>query len=154
MVGIADELMSKVAYGVAQRAAIGAGLSMFDMLSDVVMIVDYFATGRDGYAYMLLGTVGANLFLQLLIVHWQTRGLKKCRRRTAATEAFAVVTFVKPGLDAWRVASGAEQALGSTFDPLIEMMMSRCFEMVAEAIPGEPTFFHLHLFLTPKNRNY
>ena len=52
------------------------------------------------------------------------------------TELLAVFTFTKPGLDAYRVASGAEQPAGSPISPLTEMVMTKGGEMIFEALPG------------------
>jgi hypothetical protein len=43
---------------------------------------------------------------------------------------------MKPGVEAFRVASGAEQENGAAFTPLIEMMITKCGELFFEAIPG------------------
>ena len=51
-------------------------------------------------------------------------------------EMLSVVTFVKPGLDAHRVASGAEHLQGAAVAPLTEMIMTKAGELVFEAIPG------------------
>jgi hypothetical protein len=66
----------------------------------------------------------------------QTQGLKKDKWRTALVEMLSVVTFTKPGVDAYRVASGAAQLAGAAFDPLAEMMYTKGGELVFEAVPG------------------
>ncbi|GMI54871.1 hypothetical protein TeGR_g840, partial [Tetraparma gracilis] len=136
LVAIADELMGKVAYGVKVRAAIGATFSIMDMVSDTVIIVDYYATGRSGYANLMVGLVLGNIIIQILIVYVQSRSIGNSRWRTFFFDSLAVVTFVKPGLDAWKVASGQEQLPGAALDPLVEMMFGKTVEMVFEGIPG------------------
>ena len=42
----------------------------------------------------------------------------------------------KPALDAYRVASGAEQEKGQILDPVTEMTCMKGIEMFAESIPG------------------
>lgn len=118
------------------RAFGGAGLSFGDMISDAYMINTFYKTGKRGTANGLLAMVGSNLAIQVLIVWCQTQGLKKHRRRTMLFEILPVVTFVKPGVDAFRVASGAEQVPGSAFTPLHEMVYTKGGELVFEAIPG------------------
>jgi len=49
MVAIAAELMSKVAYGVKVRAGLGAGLSMADMISDTIVILNFRRIGNMHY---------------------------------------------------------------------------------------------------------
>ena len=44
---------------------------------------------------------------------------------------------VKPGVDAWRVASDAEKEEGALIDPKAELNMLKVVELFLEAIPGE-----------------
>ena len=120
MDAIAAELMNKVAYGVKVRADLGAGLSMADMISDTVVILDFRRTGNMHYASLLMGMIGLNLVFQLLIAFLQTVGLKQSRMKSFLFEALSIVTFTKPGIDAWKVASGAEQPPGAVMNPLVE----------------------------------
>ena len=123
-------------YGVKARAAVGAAVSTSDMVSDGVVAADYFRTGRTGVAYALLAMVGTNMLMQLMITHVQTRGIKKGRARKVALEVAATLTCTKPGLDAWKVASGAEQQPGAVFTPLVEMVAGKAAEVAAEGVPG------------------
>jgi hypothetical protein len=161
MDAIAIELMSQVAYGVKVsqrsrgviivssrvkltflharpqfRAGLGASVSFADMLTDAYVIQLYFSTGRAGAAKSLLAMVCANMAYQSLIVFVQTIGLKKDRWRTMLLEFLSVVTFVKPGVDAWRVVSGAERKPGAPLSPLMEMVNTKSGELVFEAVPG------------------
>ena len=136
MTAIATELMDQVAYGVKARAAIGAGVSFGDMLSDAVMVDLYYKTDRPGTANALLGMVGASLVFQVTVTCIKCLGMKKDKWKTVLVETLTVVTFVKPGVDAYRVASGAEQAPSAGFSPLKEMLFTKCGELFFEAIPG------------------
>ena len=69
-------------------------------------------------------------------MYTQCQGLKKNRWRTALFEMLTVVSFVKPGMDAYRVASGAEQLPGAGVSPLTEMIYTKGCELFFEAIPG------------------
>jgi hypothetical protein len=80
--------------------------------------------------------VGANLAFQGLTVYQQVQGLKKNKWRTMLFEMLTVVSFVKPGIDAHRVASGAEQLPGAVMSPLMEMVTTKVGELFFEAIPG------------------
>ncbi|GMI53009.1 hypothetical protein TeGR_g2903 [Tetraparma gracilis] len=80
--------------------------------------------------------VGANLVFQLLVVYSKCHSIKKNKWRTMLFEVLSIVTFSKPGVDAYRVASGAETAEGSTMDPLGEMVYTKGGELVFEAVPG------------------
>ena len=111
-------------------------MSAADAISDAYMINEFYKMGEVRTANGLLAMVGANLGYQVLIVYGQTHGLKKDKWRTALFDVLAVLTFSKPGLDAYRVASGAEQLPGSAANPLIEMIGTKIGELVFEAIPG------------------
>ncbi|GMI28755.1 hypothetical protein TeGR_g8641 [Tetraparma gracilis] len=126
----------KVAWGVKFRAYLGAGVSAADGLSDAYMIKTFYDMGDTANAKGLLAMVGANLAGQGIIVYGQCQGLKKNRWKTALLEMLTVVSFVKPGLDAYRVASGAEQLPGAALSPLNEMIYTKGGELFFEAIPG------------------
>ena len=114
---------------------VGAALSTIDMVTDVQVIVEYLNTpGKEAYAYPLMGMVGTCLFLQLILVWLQTRKASKAKM---AKEMLIVLSGLKPGFDAYRVAKGAEQDVGAVFNPELEHVCTKSFEMVAESIPGE-----------------
>ncbi|GMI37645.1 hypothetical protein TeGR_g5344 [Tetraparma gracilis] len=136
MVAIAAELLSGVAWGVKARASIGAAVSFADLLSDAFVVKTYLDAGQKGDAVALMAMVGVNLLTQLLIVMLQNRGLKKDKVRTIVLESVAVVTFTKPGLDAYYVASSADMKEGASLNPIHEMGVTRVGEMVFEALPG------------------
>ncbi|GMI26372.1 hypothetical protein TeGR_g14547, partial [Tetraparma gracilis] len=136
MNAVAGAILAQVAWGVKFRAYLGAGVSAADGLSDAYMIKTFYDMGDTANAKGLLAMVGANLAIQGLIVYIQVQGLKKNRWRTALFEMLTVVSFVKPGLDAYRVASGAEQLPGAAVNPLTEMVFTKGGELFFEAIPG------------------
>ena len=136
MLGISTEMRAQVPYGVKLRAYLGAVVSAADALSDGFMIYEFIEMGETGTAKGLLAMVGANLGFQMLIVYIQTLGLKKDKWGTRLLEMLAVVTFVKPGVEAHRVASGAEQLPGAAVGPLMEMLYTKVGELFFEAIPG------------------
>jgi hypothetical protein len=111
-------------------------MSAADAISDAYMINEFYVMRKVSTANGLLAMVGANLGYQVLIVYGQTQGLKKDKWRTALVEMLSVITFTKPGLDAYRVASGAEQLTGAAMNPLMEMIYTKGGELVLEAIPG------------------
>ena len=73
------------------------------------------------------------LFLQLFVVVMQ--GSKR-GKLYMAREILIVLTGVKPGVDALRVASGARQMEGTVMDPRTELVATKCCELFAESIPG------------------
>ncbi|GMI58802.1 hypothetical protein TeGR_g3683 [Tetraparma gracilis] len=136
MNAVAGAILAQVAWGVKFRAWLGAGVSAADALSDAYMIKTFYDMGDTANAKGLLAMVGANLAYQMLIVYMQTQGLKKNKWRTALFEMLTVVSFTKPGFDAYRVASGTDQLPGAVLDPLAEMVWTKGGELFFEAIPG------------------
>tara|TARA_B110000305_G_C19242935_1_gene540817 strand:- start:461 stop:664 length:204 start_codon:yes stop_codon:yes gene_type:complete len=58
-------------------------------------------------------------------------------------EILYVVTFVKPVVDAYRVATGTVQQAHHITDPLTELIVTKCAEMFGESIPvGVIQLFH------------
>ena len=89
MLGISTELRTHVSSGVKFRAYLGAGVSAADMVSDSVMVSNYYAMGDAGTANGLLAMIAANLVWQALVVVVQTRGLGERKwkaRMYASTE--------------------------------------------------------------------
>ncbi|GMI34807.1 hypothetical protein TeGR_g8060 [Tetraparma gracilis] len=136
MNAVAGAILAQVAWGVKFRAWLGAGVSAADGLSDAYMVKTFYEMGDTANAKGLLAMVGANLAYQVLIVYLQMQGLKKNKWRTMLFEMLTAVLFVKPGMDAYRVASGAEQLPGAAVGPLQEMVYTKAGELFFEAIPG------------------
>jgi hypothetical protein len=139
MNAVAGAILAQVAWGVKARAYLGAAVSAADAVSDAFMIKTFFDIvnmGDTGNAKGLLVMVGANLAWQTFVVYVQVQGLKKEKWRTALFELLAVVSFCKPGVDAHRVASGAERLPGAALSPIVEMIIVKGGELFFEAIPG------------------
>jgi hypothetical protein len=130
------KLRAQVPLGVKIRTYLGAAVSAADGLSDGYMIRQFYEMGKRATANGLLVMVGTNLAFQLFVVWVQHHRLKKNKWKTMLWEALSVVTLVKPGVDAHRVASGAERVPGASLSPLSEMMYTKAGELVFEAIPG------------------
>jgi hypothetical protein len=130
---IAKRRLAAAPLGLKFRLAIGAGLSILDMLSDINNIRALFLAGRSTDAFVLLGMIALNLALQSLVVTLQNshRGL-----RAVLWELGVVFSLLKPGIDAARVAGGAERVEGAPLDPFVEMVICKMIEMTFESIPG------------------
>jgi hypothetical protein len=136
MVAIAKHLLASSDLGLKLRLFSGASLSILDLVSDVYMIVEFFSDDATrNIAYFNLGCVLLCMCLQLYCVYHQNakRGAKNI-----AIEMMYVVTAVKPGVDAARVAlQGIERDdKDSAADPMTEMNTNRVTEMFAESIPA------------------
>jgi len=132
VIGIAKELMMASKLGLAKRVALGAGLSIMDMITDTGVINSYRASGNTKAAYSLMAMIGSNMAVQLAITYLQNR--KKSKWVILREFAF-VVTFLKPGVDAYRVATGHEDE-DAVMNPLLEMSIGKSAELAFESIPG------------------
>ncbi|GMI34748.1 hypothetical protein TeGR_g13050, partial [Tetraparma gracilis] len=128
----------------------GAGLSVFDLVSDVYMIVVFLGSEETrGVAHVNIACVALSLFWQLALVLFVN---KKRPWRRIAKELLYVVSFVKPGIDAARVAGGGENDDGlAAVDPLAELAFSKMFEMVFESIPA--AIIQTRAFIISKERS-
>ena len=118
--------------GLAKRVTLGALLSIMDMITDAGVINKYRASGNTSGANSLIAMIGSSLAVQLLIAYGQN--IKKSKWVKLRELAF-VVTFLKPGVDAYRVATGHEDN-DTLFNPLMEMALGKGCEMALESIPG------------------
>ena len=109
-----------------------AALSCLDAASDIYMINLYLSTGQDEYAIATITYFCICIALQLVIVHSQH---KKESWLQYTLELFACVTCVKPGLDVYRVASGATSDK-ILFPYIHEMNMLRACKLFADALRG------------------
>ncbi|GMI41293.1 hypothetical protein TeGR_g7447 [Tetraparma gracilis] len=130
---IAQRLLESVSWGLKMRLYTGAGLSTMDLLSDVFMIYTYATTEQQGTAQSLAIMVGLCLLGQLFLVWVQTH---KGPRRVMLKEMLIVLSGMKPGIDAKRVADGNERNEHATVNPDIELTATRIFELICESIPG------------------
>jgi hypothetical protein len=103
------------------------------MASDIANIRGMFLAGRTMGAFVLLGMIALNLVFQALVVILQNshRGWA-----TVLRELGIVFSLLKPGIDAIRVAGGAERVEGAPMDPFIEMVVCKISELTFESIAG------------------
>ena len=130
---VAQRRMASSSLGLKLRLTIGAVLSTADMLSDIINIAGLFLAGQTVGAYAMLAMISASLALQILVVVVQNSHRGK---RVVAREVLLVLSLLKAGIDAIRVARGDEHIAGCPVDPLTELMVSKCVELVCESIPG------------------
>ncbi|GMI44391.1 hypothetical protein TrCOL_g8304 [Triparma columacea] len=128
------EVISAYIKQLNMQRPVPALLSIGDLITDIIMIVEYFQTrSLWGYAWASLASLLINLTLQALVSFAQNRA-KPWQRQLK--EQFFVWSLVKPGVDAWRVASGAAQEEGQLVSARYELTANKSVELVAEAIPG------------------
>jgi len=132
IIAIAKELMVASKLGLAKRVALGAGLSIMDMITDTGVINSYRASGNMADAYSLMAMIGSNMAVQLLFTYAQNR---KKSKWVILRELMFVVTFLKPAVDAYRVATGHMDE-DVVFSPLQELSFGKGTELAFESIPG------------------
>ena len=103
-----------------------------DMITDAGVINKYRASGNTSGANSLIAMIGSSLAVQLLFMYGLNS--KKSKWKILRESAF-IVTFLKPGVDAYRVATGHEDK-DSTASPLVEMAVGKGVELACESIPG------------------
>jgi hypothetical protein len=130
---VAQRLLESVGWGLKMRLFTGAGLSTLDLLTDLFMIYRFATTRQQGAALSLAIMVGLCLLTQLALVWVQSH---KRPRRVMLQEMLIVLSGMKPGIDAKRVADGNEQAENAAISPDFELAFTRSIEMFCESIPG------------------
>jgi hypothetical protein len=116
------------------RLFVGAGLSVLDLVTDLVMIYTYATEGEPGTAMSLGVMVGLSVVFQLFVAYSSRRSVS---RRAVLREMLVVLSGLAPGVHAMRVASGEEQGRGVSLTPEMEMTIIKGIEIVFESIPGE-----------------
>jgi hypothetical protein len=104
------------------------------MVTDVTMITEYLTTGREGTGYALLGMLGGNVGMMLLVTWLMIR--RKPSKLAIAGEMLVTLTGLRPAFDAWRVASGQEQLKGEIYPAATMLAITKLMELAFEAVPG------------------
>ncbi|GMH94241.1 hypothetical protein TL16_g12850, partial [Triparma laevis f. inornata] len=135
VLAVAQQLILKASWGLKARVVFGAAISLFDTISDILVIRYFLANGQTGFATANIVMLSVTLFLSFFVSILNTMGTRGWKKNLAY-EALFTFTFLKPALDAYRVSSGAEQKEGQVMPPLSELMYTKAIEMVSEAIPS------------------
>ncbi|GMI40699.1 hypothetical protein TrCOL_g5094 [Triparma columacea] len=132
LIVVSSEILSDQQKWAKVKLFASAGLSLCDMITDVFMVVEYFVRKEDKYAWAILGCIIFNLTSQSILTFLQHR---KNNRRRQLKEQVYVWTLMKPGVNAWRVASRSQKEKGAVVSA-IELAMCKGLELVVESIPG------------------
>jgi hypothetical protein len=130
---ISYRLLEEVPWGLKMRVTVGAITSMTDLLTDVYVTYMFGSDKKYGYFKASLASLVASIGFQLLYVWLQNR---KLGMKRVVWEWIPILLGYKPAVDAYRVATGAKQEVGTAADPMFEMTYMKAIEMFAEAIPG------------------
>jgi len=118
MIAISKNLLRDNKFGMIFRVGIGAALSMSDAATDIYVISTYY--GKEelvGQANVFLAMIILNIFVQMVVVkaNYQQSGWRQMLR-----EFLITLMFLRPAVDAYRVATSKENDLTVT-DPLHEV---------------------------------
>jgi hypothetical protein len=133
MYSVALRVIKSSDLGMKSRVIFGAGLSLFDMASDIYMIYVFWTTDEIKLAIATLCMILASTALQVVLVLGATT---KMKTSTKIFEIAIVLTCMKPAVDAFRVATDWQSDEHQTMDTLQEMVLSKCIESTAESIPA------------------
>lgn len=131
--GLCRKILSDKQMWAKSKLFAAAALSMIDMFTDTLMVFEFMREEKTGFAHIMMGSIFANLGMQLAMVIVQNF---KLGWRKVLMEVLIVSTCIKPGVDAFRVASGKEIVEGHVLEPNMEMTFTKGAELLAEAIPG------------------
>ncbi|GMH77977.1 hypothetical protein TL16_g07607 [Triparma laevis f. inornata] len=128
-------LVKTAAWGVMSRVMIGAILSVTDLVTDLVVLHQFWSGGDkfSGYRNAQLTSFAVSVLFQLAIVAIQNH--KKSFWKILK-EVLIVCTGIKAPYDAYKVAMGSEKEENTQFGPMMELTFGKFTEMFAEAIPG------------------
>ena len=132
-VAIGKGVIKTAPWGVILRVYIGAMTSMLDLLTDLYVTYMFWSAGKLGYYKASLASLAASMFVQSFLVILQNKTLGV---QAVLYECLPILLGYKPALDAYRVATGAKQKVGTAFHPKVEMTFMKGTEMFSEAIPG------------------
>ena len=129
LVTLAEKVAMKTGFGANMRLLVGSILSIFDTVTDATMVAEYFRMGGIGIPYAVGIVVGVilNLVINLMIVWMQNR---KKGWKAVLTESLIAVTFIKPGIDSYKVAAGITQHEDSLFDPFAEVRLRGEYDVI------------------------
>jgi hypothetical protein len=106
---------------------------MTDLLTDLYVTSMFWHDKKYGYFKASFTSLVVSIGLQILIIFLQNRKLGMTR---VLREWIPILLGYKPAVDAYRVATGAKQEVGTALDPMVEMTLMKGIEMFSEAIPG------------------
>jgi hypothetical protein len=145
---MAERLLTLVGLGVKLRVLICALLSYLDVLSDAIVIRQFFDAGELTAAQASIGFLGVNLVVQIVLCIAQ-----KFRNPTLmALEMIYTLIFLKPMLEVLRILRGEQKKPHHTYSLLVENTLAKAGEVFAEA--GPASFLQMYLLLLVAHPTY
>ncbi|GMI07272.1 hypothetical protein TrLO_g6094 [Triparma laevis f. longispina] len=112
---------------------IGAGLSLSDLVCDILMVNEFTRKDQERFATATLVTIGLSMSFQMIIVFISYSNQSWY---TLLWELLFVITLVKPGVDCYWVIQHQKQKANAALDPLTEMVYIKEVELITDCIPG------------------
>jgi len=103
------------------------------LITDIIMTIEYWNTGRIEYALGTLAMVVTTIMAQILIC---VVFKEKTKFRDISFDVVVTIFGLKPVSDALKISTGAKQQAGQLIDPLSELTYTKNAELVFESIPG------------------
>jgi hypothetical protein len=145
---MAELLLTLVGSGVKLRVLICALLSYLDVLSDAIVIRQYFADGEVTASQASLGFLGANMVFQIALCIGQNFRNPKAM----ALEIVYTLIFLKPILEVLRILRGEQRKPHHTFSLIAENGYAKTIEVFTEA--GPAAFLQMYLLLLVAHPTY
>jgi hypothetical protein len=145
---MAERLLTLVGPGVKLRVLFCGLLSYLDVLSDAIVIWQFFDAGDLTAAQASLGFLGFNIVLQIaLCIAQNFRNPKEM-----ALEIGYTLIFLKPMLEVLRILRGGQQKPHHTWSLVLENSYAKALEVVTEA--GPAAFFQMYMLLLVARPTY
>ncbi|GMI02300.1 hypothetical protein TrVE_jg14138 [Triparma verrucosa] len=130
---MSKRLVGEVGWGVKLRVGIIASISLVDIMSDLVMILVFFAEGRTNFAVTLLIFLSITMLLHGIITVLQNYGVGA---KQTMLQVLLTLSGFKPVYEAYQVGTAADVMPGQKLSPEVEMTASRVIELFSENIPA------------------
>ena len=114
---IATYVLRENKAGLAMRVGMGAGLSIFDGITDIFVIITYFNAGLRGQAFALIAMCATSMLGQI-VTTLASYGKKSWGFKLK--EILICLTLLRPAVDAYRISTNYKDD-ESTIDPLAEV---------------------------------
>ena len=114
---IATYVLRENKAGLAMRVGMGAGLSIFDGITDIFVIITYFNAGLRGQAFALIAMCATSMLGQI-VTTLASYGKKSWGFKLK--EILICLTLLRPAVDAYRISTNYKDD-ESTMDPLAEV---------------------------------
>ena len=112
-------------------SAAAAGMSIFDIATDIYTILYYYELEKARTANLMLAFVSLSIFMQLVacgLIHYHDP-------KRMLVELLATLTFTKPGFNKFRVLTNKKMVGHELMPPVSELLVFKQIEVFAESIP-------------------